>query len=89
VDEVQPFHFTLPTEVPYSSLLVTLFLELGVLGFGLSIDGNIGVGVFPNAKEFFVRFARGCVVAHQSLCSTELKPGQWAEVWHSASDSAD
>jgi hypothetical protein len=54
-------------------------LELGVLGFGLSIDGKIGVGVFPNAKEFFVRFVGGCVVAHQSLCPAELKPGQWAD----------
>ena len=39
-----------------------MFLELGVLGFGLSIDGKIGVCVFPNAKEFFVRFAGGCGV---------------------------
>jgi hypothetical protein len=36
------------------------------------------VGIFPKFKEFFVRFAGGCVVAHQSLCPTELKPGQWA-----------
>jgi hypothetical protein len=56
----------------------SVFAQLGVLSFGLSIDGKIGVGVFPNAKEFFVRFAGGCVVAHQSLCPTELKPGQWA-----------
>ena len=55
-----------------------MFLELGVLGFGLSIDGKIGVGVFPNAKEFFVRFAGGCVVAHHSLRTAELKPGQRA-----------
>ena len=55
-----------------------MLLELGVLGLGLLIDGKIGVGVFPNAKEFFVRFAGGCVVAHQSLRPTELKPGQWA-----------
>src|SRR5260370_16813881 len=27
------------------------FAQLGVLGFGLSIDGKIGVGVFPNAKQ--------------------------------------
>ena len=56
-----------------------MFLELGVLGFCLSIDGNVGIGIFPSAKEFFVRFAGGCVVAHQFLCPTELKPGQWAD----------
>ena len=53
-----------------------MFLELGVLGFGLLIDGKIGVGVFPNAKEFFVRFAGGCVVAHHLLRAAELEPGQ-------------
>jgi hypothetical protein len=50
---------------------------LGVLDFGLSIDGKIGVGIFPNAEEFFVGFAGVCVIAHQPLCPTELKPGQW------------
>jgi hypothetical protein len=59
------------------SRLVAWMLELGVLGFDLSIDGKVGVNVFPNAKEFFVRFAGGHVVAHQSLCSTELKTCQW------------
>ena len=53
-------------------------LELGVLGFGLSIDGKIGVGVFPKFKEFFVRFAGGCAVAHHLLRSAELGTGQWA-----------
>jgi hypothetical protein len=43
---------------------VYLCLELGVLGFGLPIDGKIGTGVLPNVKEFFLRFAGGCVVAH-------------------------
>ena len=56
-----------------------MFLELGVLGFGLSIDGKIGVGVFPNAKEFFVRFAGGCVVAHHLLRAAELEPGQGSD----------
>ncbi len=48
-------------------------VQFRVLGFGLVIDGKIGIGVFPNAKEFFVRFAGGSVVAHQSLCATELR----------------
>jgi Histidine kinase-, DNA gyrase B-, and HSP90-like ATPase len=55
------------------------FLELGVLGFGLSIDGKIGVGAFPNAKEFFVRFTGGCVVAHHLLRAAELEPGQGSD----------
>ena len=55
-----------------------MFLGLGVLGFGLSIEGKIRVGIFLNGEEFFVRFSDGCVVAHQSLCPTELEPGQWA-----------
>jgi hypothetical protein len=55
-----------------------VFLELGVLGFGLSIDGKIGVGIFPKGKEFFVRFACGCVIADQFLCPGELEPSQWA-----------
>jgi hypothetical protein len=55
-----------------------LLFELGVLGLRFSIDGNIGVGIFPKVQEFFVRFAGGCVIAHQFLCPAELKPGQWA-----------
>ncbi len=78
VDEVQPFISLCRPRCRSHRVWLPMFLELGVLGFGLSIDGNIGVGIFPNAKEFFVRFAGGCVVAHQSLCPTELKPGQWA-----------
>src|ERR1700733_4286126 len=75
-DEVQPF--ISPCRPRYRSHRVWLpvLLELGVLGFGLSIDGKIGVGIFPNVKEFFVGFAGGCLIAHQSLCPTELKPGQ-------------
>src|ERR1700691_2080036 len=52
------------------------FLDLGIFGFGLSIDGKIGVGVFPNAQEVFVRFARRCVIARHLLRAAELKPGQ-------------
>jgi hypothetical protein len=52
------------TDVPWSARLVTYVFELGVLGFGLSINENIGIGVLPNGEEFFVGFAGGCVVAH-------------------------
>jgi len=64
-DEVQHFISTLPIEVPQSSSFGCQIFELGVLGFGLSIDGKIGVSVFPKIKEFFVRFAGACVIAHQ------------------------
>ena len=56
-----------------------LFLQLGVFGFGLSIDGKIGIGIFPNVKEFFVRFAGGCVVAHHLLRAAQLEPGQGSD----------
>ena len=52
-----------------------LFLELDILCFGLSIDGKIEVSVFPNGKEFFVRFTAGCVVAHHFLHAAELESG--------------
>jgi hypothetical protein len=56
-----------------------LLFEPGVLGFGLSIDRKIGVGVFPNVKEFFVRFTGGCVVARHLLRAAELEPGQGSD----------
>jgi hypothetical protein len=31
--------------------------------------------VFPNGKEFFVRFTAGCVVAHHFLHASELESG--------------
>jgi hypothetical protein len=77
-DEVQPFISLCRPRCRSHRVWLPLFLELGVLGFGLSIDGNIGIGILPNIKEFVVGFAGGCVVAQQSLCSTELKPCQWA-----------
>jgi hypothetical protein len=45
-----------------------------MLGFGLSIDGNIVVGIFPNGEELLVISEGGCVIAHQPLCPSELKP---------------
>ena len=30
-------------------------LQLGVFGFGLLKDGNVGVGVFPEAKKILIR----------------------------------
>jgi hypothetical protein len=34
--------------------IATLLLQLRVLGFGFFQDRNVGVGVFPEGKEFFV-----------------------------------
>src|ERR1700684_48686 len=78
MDEGQPFISPCRPRCSSHRVWFPMFLELGVLGFGLSIDGKIGVGIFPNTKEFFIGFAGGCVIAHPSLCPTELKPGQWA-----------
>src|SRR5580704_5136118 len=63
--------------VAHQGSVVIAFFELRVLGFGLSIDQDIRIGIFPKVEECFVGFAGGCVIAHQSLCPTELKPGQW------------
>jgi hypothetical protein len=35
-------------------LEVNTLLQFCVLGFGLSQDGNLGVGVFPEGEEIFV-----------------------------------
>ena len=29
-------------------------LQLGIFSFGLFVDGNVGVGVFPEGEEVFV-----------------------------------
>jgi UPF0716 family protein affecting phage T7 exclusion len=34
--------------------IATLLLQLRVLLFGFFLDRNVGVGVFPQGKEFFV-----------------------------------
>src|ERR1700721_2467921 len=90
MDEVQPFiSLCRPTSRSHRAWL-PLFLELGVLGFGLSIDGKVGVGIFPNAKEFFVRFAGGRCVAHHLLRAAELEPGQGPDdMSHAKTGSVD
>src|ERR1039458_6709946 len=37
--------------------------QLGVLGFGLLVDGDVGIGVFPEGEEILIRLARGRLVA--------------------------
>src|ERR1700684_4573979 len=79
MDEGQPFISPCRPRCSSHRVWFPMFLELGVLGFGLSIDGKIGVGIFPKAKEFFVRFASGCFIAHHLLRAAALEPGQWAD----------
>jgi hypothetical protein len=52
---------------PTPSSLYNSFSELGILGFGLLIDGNIGVGILPESQEIFVPLAGGNFVAHHFL----------------------
>src|SRR5262249_49112005 len=38
-------------------------LQLGVLGFGLLIDGDFGIGVFPESEKILIGGLRLCGVA--------------------------
>ena len=40
------------------SLSRMLSMQPGVLGFGLPVDGDVGIGVFPEGEEVFVRCKR-------------------------------
>jgi hypothetical protein len=40
-------------------------MQPGVLGFDLFVDGDVGIGVFPEREELLIRLARGSLVAHQ------------------------
>ena len=51
-------------------LVVTMcnsFSEIGVLGLGLLVDGDVGIGVLPQMQESLVRFPRGGFIAHHLL----------------------
>ena len=52
--------------------LFNRLLQFRVLGFGLLVNGYVGIGVFPQLKKIFVRFTRGGLVAHHRLCAAEL-----------------
>ena len=56
-----------------SSRLCNSFSELGVLGFGLLIDGNVGIGVLPESQEIFIPLAGGGFVAHHFLRPGDLQ----------------
>jgi hypothetical protein len=53
-----------------------LFFELSVLGFGLLVDGDIGVGVLPLIQEVFVGLPCGGFITHHFLGAGKLEPGQ-------------
>src|SRR5580704_16895393 len=54
-------------------------VEQGVLGFGLPVDGKIGVGALPTVEELFVGVTGRCVVAHHLLRAAALEPGQGSD----------
>src|ERR1700747_2481229 len=59
---------------PFS--LPNLFSELGILGLGLLVDGNVGIGVLPQIQESLVRFPSGGFIAYHLLRAAKLEPGQ-------------
>ena len=56
--------------------LSRVWLQLRVLGFGLLVDGDVGIGVFPEGEEILIRLACGGLVAHHHLRAAELQVRQ-------------
>src|SRR5277367_2136541 len=50
--------------------------ELGVLGLGLLVDRNVGIGVLPQIQERLVGFPRSGFIALHFLCTGKLQPRQ-------------
>ncbi len=46
--------------------------QLGVLGFGLLVDGDVGIGVFPEGEKILIRLARPSLVTHHVLRAAKL-----------------
>src|SRR5579871_243619 len=72
---------------PVLAMLPSILLQVRVLGFGLLEDGDVGVGVLPEAEEVLVCSSRFGGVALNGIGTTELKMGQRAsnEVHHNSS----
>ena len=51
-------------------------LQLGILGFGLLQDGDVGVGVFPECQEVFVGIFRSAPVSRQRVRPAQLQVRQ-------------
>jgi hypothetical protein len=58
--------------------LCNSFSELGVLGFGLLVDGNVGIGALPQIQESLVGLPCSGFITHHLLRAPKLEPGQWA-----------
>src|SRR6202041_1541816 len=56
--------------------LCNSFSELGVLGFGLLVDRNVGIGVLPQIQESLVGLPCSGLIAHHLLRAAKLEPGQ-------------
>ena len=54
-------------------------LQLRVFSLGLFVDGNVGVGVFPEGEEVLIRGFRFGGVALHGVSATELKMGKSAD----------
>ncbi len=67
---------------------ILVLLQLRVLGFGLLIDGDVGIGVFPKAEEILIRragfFAGGRVFggSPQSQRDNRRRLAQWRVAPH-------
>ena len=54
-------------------VLVASCSKLLVLRFRLPVDGNVGIGIFPESEKVLIRLARGFLVAHHN---SDLRPGR-------------
>ena len=61
-------------------------LQLCVLGFGLSVDRDVGVGVFPEGKKIFVR--RQCAHPRRLLPNLPSHQGKTPQRSESVGDLA-
>jgi len=52
--------------------------ELGILGFGLLVDENVGIGALPQLQESLVGLPCGGFIAYHFLGAAKLELGQWA-----------
>jgi hypothetical protein len=54
--------------------LCNSFSELGEFGFGLLVDGNVGIGVLPQIQESLVGLPCSGFIAQHFLCAAKLEP---------------
>ncbi len=78
-DEAQAFISPCRPRCRSHRVWLPLFLELGVLGLGLLVDGNVGIGVLPQIQESLVRLPCGGFLAHHLLRATELEPSKGSD----------